>query len=136
MTFRQPLIYRWRQQKPRLTVHLAKIAHPPPPMVHQPINPTTLCLTPPKSDRLLVLGTTRMIPVIEPHVEIASSLRSSRGEPFSVLFQSRWFRPGIECQVRTTGTRRAVRGVDGLVDWVVGRGQFGWSRSSTTLSAL
>src|SRR5271163_3689428 len=55
MTFRQPLIYRWRQQKPRLTVHLAKIAHPPTAHGAPTKQPYPhYGLTPPKSDRLLV----------------------------------------------------------------------------------
>src|SRR5271167_1934023 len=54
MTFRQPLIYRWRQQKPRLTIHLAKIAHPPTAHGAPTKQPYPhYGLTPPKSDRLL-----------------------------------------------------------------------------------
>src|SRR6516225_5339341 len=37
---RKPLVHRWRQQKPRLAIHLAKIAHPPTALVHCSTLPT------------------------------------------------------------------------------------------------
>src|SRR5215472_4859655 len=53
MPLRQPLIHRRGQQKPGLPIHVAKIAHPPPPLVPKPFHFTTLCASDPKSDRLL-----------------------------------------------------------------------------------
>jgi len=41
MPFRQPLVCRRRQQKSRLPIHLAKVAHPPPALVHIPDQSTT-----------------------------------------------------------------------------------------------
>jgi hypothetical protein len=43
MPLRQPLIHRRGQQKPGLPIHVAKIAHPPPPLVPKPFHFTTLC---------------------------------------------------------------------------------------------
>src|SRR5215831_6559014 len=54
MTFRQPLVHRWRQQKPRLAVYLAKVAHPPTTAGIPSLQSYHIMRhLPPKSDRLL-----------------------------------------------------------------------------------
>jgi hypothetical protein len=54
MTFRQPLVHRWRQQKPRLAVYLPKVAHPlTAPGIPSFQSYNIMRHLPPKSDRLL-----------------------------------------------------------------------------------
>src|SRR5215510_11089960 len=54
MTFRQALIHRWRQQKPRVAVYLPKVAHPPNcPGIPSFQSYHIMRHLPPKSDRLL-----------------------------------------------------------------------------------
>src|SRR5215472_10166349 len=54
MTFRQPLVHRWWQQKPRLAVYLAKVAHPPTATGIPSLQSYHIMRhLPPKSDRLL-----------------------------------------------------------------------------------
>jgi hypothetical protein len=62
--------------------------------------------------RALVARITGMIAVIEPDVEIRFfapllAMTAFCGVIASEAQQSRWFRPGIECQIRTT---RSIRG--------------------------
>src|SRR5215831_3931348 len=88
MTFRQPLIHRWRQQKPRVTVYLPKVAHPPNcPGIPSFQSYHIMRHLPPKSDRLLGAGDpapTFMLP--DPDDVMISSAELLENGPLVVTF--------------------------------------------------